>query len=78
MAELHFKLMALSFRVRDFFNPPLKVLDESGIREGFSDEFVSEYTLAETTIQFYKDVSSAILLDTPKDVFLILACIEFW
>ena len=36
MKTLHFKFMAFFFKIRDFFNPPLKVLEESDIREGFT------------------------------------------
>ena len=32
---LHFKLMALTFKIRDFFAPRINILKEVGIRPGF-------------------------------------------
>ncbi len=35
ISKLSFELMALSFRLRDFFNPPRSILEEAGIEPGF-------------------------------------------
>lgn len=35
-SSLHFKLMSLSFKVRDFFVPPGRILSEAGIQPGFT------------------------------------------
>jgi len=36
MSNLHFKLMTLMFKVRDFFRPRLELLKEAGIESGLS------------------------------------------
>ena len=35
ISKLSFEFMALSFRLRDFFNPPWSILEEAGIEPGF-------------------------------------------
>lgn len=35
MADLHFRFMALAFKVRDFLSPRRTVIEEAGIRPGF-------------------------------------------
>lgn len=35
-SNLDFRLMAFTYKLRDFFSPPTNVLKELGIREGFS------------------------------------------
>lgn len=35
MTKTGFMLMSLAFKIRDRFNPPKKILDETGIRPGF-------------------------------------------
>ncbi len=34
-SNFHFKLMSLSFKIRDFLQPRKKILEEVGIKEGF-------------------------------------------
>ena len=34
MIDLHFSLMSLCFKIRDFFSPPEKLLKEAGIKPG--------------------------------------------
>jgi ubiquinone/menaquinone biosynthesis C-methylase UbiE len=33
--DLHFKLMSFEYKIRDFFNPPVKILKELGIKPGY-------------------------------------------
>jgi 23S rRNA U2552 (ribose-2'-O)-methylase RlmE/FtsJ len=33
--DLHFKLMSFEYKIRDFFNPPVKILKELGIKQGY-------------------------------------------
>ena len=35
ITELHFKLMALTYRLRDLFSPRKSILKEAGIKQGF-------------------------------------------
>ncbi len=35
MSELGFKMMALTFKVRDFFRPRINIVKEAGIEDGF-------------------------------------------
>jgi ubiquinone/menaquinone biosynthesis C-methylase UbiE len=35
MADLHFRIMTFSFKVRDFFKPRKDIVQEIGIKEGF-------------------------------------------
>jgi len=35
-SDFHFRLMSLTLRIRDIFKPPLKVLEEAGIKKGDS------------------------------------------
>ena len=35
MSNLYFRLMALTLKIRDIFSPPEKILEESGIQQGF-------------------------------------------
>jgi 23S rRNA U2552 (ribose-2'-O)-methylase RlmE/FtsJ len=33
--DLHFKLMSLQYKIRDFFNPPVNILKSAGIKPGY-------------------------------------------